>query len=64
MTKTLTINNKEAAKYEMNGDIIFLKVIMPVSIKKPEYINFENSLINIIEVIEKRKFTSASYLNI
>lgn len=64
--KDLTINNITYAKYEIGykgqDDVIFIKKL--VNIIPNSEVDSENFLIQLIELIENKKFTSAGYLNV
>lgn len=61
-TKDLIIDDLTVAKYEMDGDILFLKVLL-----KPTHlseIETEEYLAKEIEIVEGKKFKFLSFLNI
>ena len=60
--KELIINGIEYAKYEMDGDKIYLKMINRIGEGSP--IDSENALIQIIQLVEKRRFKLVGYLNV
>ncbi|NOT36426.1 MAG: hypothetical protein HOP11_03500 [Saprospiraceae bacterium] len=60
--KDLIINGLIYAKYEIDGDTIYIKMIIQVI---PESsVASENALIYIIQLIENTIFNKACYLNI
>lgn len=62
--KELIINGKVYAKYEIEGSILFLKMIIQIVEGKGKEIQSENLLIHIIQSIENKKLHSVSYLNV
>ena len=63
MIKELTINGQLFAKYEIEHNILFLKMIIEIVPGNPKI--SEDILFNIISnCIEKRKFQGVGYLNI
>lgn len=61
-TKSLTINGITYAKYELDGDTIYLKVIKLIFDGNES--QSEDFIIEIISAIEKRKITKAGFLNV
>lgn len=55
--KKLIINGKEYAKYEIEGDILYLKVL-------DEMEPHEDVIISMISIVEKRQFSASAYLNV
>lgn len=62
MTKTLKINNIIYAHYEIEGDVLFLK--MRKQIVPEDDMESEEALATIIGNLENRHFTKLAYLNI
>lgn len=60
--KQLIINNKLYAKYEMEGAVLFLKMIIPIV--KGDERRSEDLLIKIIRSIENVSIHSVAYLNV
>ena len=60
--KELIINGKVYAKYEMDGTMLYLKMI--IHMIKGDPIESENLLVKIIHSVEDRHITSVSYLNV
>lgn len=61
-TKELIINGTLFAKYKIEGDTIFMKIIKNIIYNDPE--KSEDVLIYIICLYENKKFKTVSYLNI
>lgn len=60
--KELNINGQVFAKYEIEGDALFLKMIIPIV--KDNARESEDILIFIIQQIESVELKSISYLNV
>lgn len=61
-TKSLVINGVTYAKYEIEGDLIFLKVVKDIVLGNETA--SEDIIISIIELVEKKKITRSAYLNV
>lgn len=60
--KTLTINGKEYAKYNIDMNILFIKVL--INIVPNNTGESEDYLASLIGLIEEKNFTGLSFLNI
>lgn len=60
-TKKLIINDKIYAYYETDGNLLYIKVLIQLLDNESDS---ENYLINLIQLIEKKKFYATAYLNI
>ena len=60
-TKKLIINDKIYAYYQIDGNILYFKMLIELLEYKSDS---ENYLINLIQLIEKKKIYVTAYLNI
>jgi hypothetical protein len=63
MTKELKLNDQVIAHYEIDRDILFLKVRVNTKTSR-EIGSIEDSIAILISVYENRKFKGLAYLNI
>lgn len=61
-TKLLIINSVTYAKYQMDEDVLYMKVVT-VLVPESSQEN-EDLLLHLIQLVEKRKFLTAAYLNV
>lgn len=62
--KELNINGQVYAKYEMDGNMLSLKMIIQIIKGKENIRQSEDLLIHIIQLVEDKKFHTVSYLNV
>lgn len=60
-TKKLVINDKIYAYYEIDGNILYIKMLIQLFDYSHDS---EKYLIDLIQLIEKKKFYATAYLNI
>lgn len=60
-TKKLIINDKIYAYYQIDGNILYFKMLIELLEYKSDS---ENYLINLIQLIEKKKIYATAYLNV
>jgi len=63
--QNLIINGKTYAKYEIENDVLYIKMILPlIPINNVELTNNEDLIAFIIQAVEGKKVRTLAYLNI